>query len=699
MKLSARILSFVTAAAAAVFAMPLCAFAEEEEQDRLYHGTYLYLPNFERESIPEEYYYSDAFFAASGREKNDHLRTASFALVSTGFCSADRETMSSNAVDYLRKIGFSTEDIAIADMEEEPQANTLGSVISHKSTSHGEVIAVCTRGARYSKEWIGNFDCGSEGDIHGFTVASDMLTERIKDYEAQYDLKGAKLWLVGFSRSGAVCDLTGRYINTHPDEFGITEDDLYVYTFEAPRVSAEDTNYENIHNVISPIDMIPKFYPDAWGLYDCGVEEYLDPEIPLEDIKTMDLKSIAKGGTDADTDPVALDRFEDEFIELVASSTDREEFTVLGEHLGSLIAVMQDVINSGISTKDIRAYIKDTFSTWFMVKTGARLLGMMSEDINSSDYNRDVKALSNAVAEQLEDSDYEGIFTDEQMETIIDAVGPLTEFVVPVIINDYNGEITLSYLATLISCFGDIGSQHTSQVLYPLIRAQDSYFTEGVEITPGRAVFAGQEFDPSEAASGLSEHDYYSQQGFTDEDIEYILGGYDVSYDFIPGECKAFDELDKQSRALIEPYLEENGIDGEDVLMFSPGFERTRGFEEPETVKLDKKRRVTAKFDLEGADAGKLRIVCVNGTKAEELDGEFETDGESIVTARFEYGGEGSCFLISEAPPAENNSAVSAADKSEGESRTLLWTAVIGGTGLVIAAIVIVAVTRKKKAK
>ena len=87
MKLSARILSFVTAAAAAVFAMPLCAFAEEEDQDRLYHGTYLYLPNFERESIPEEYYYSDAFFAASGREKNDHLRTASFALVISGASS------------------------------------------------------------------------------------------------------------------------------------------------------------------------------------------------------------------------------------------------------------------------------------------------------------------------------------------------------------------------------------------------------------------------------------------------------------------------------------------------------------------------------------------------------------------------------------------------------------------------------------
>ena len=68
MKLRTRILSFVTAAAAAVFAMPLCAFAEEEEQDRLYHGTYLYLPSFTKESTPEEYYYSDAFFASSGKD-------------------------------------------------------------------------------------------------------------------------------------------------------------------------------------------------------------------------------------------------------------------------------------------------------------------------------------------------------------------------------------------------------------------------------------------------------------------------------------------------------------------------------------------------------------------------------------------------------------------------------------------------------
>lgn len=697
MKLRTRILSFVTAAAAAVFAMPLCAFAEEEEQDRLYHGTYLYLPSFTKESTPEEYYYSDAFFASSGKEKNDHLRTASFDLVTTGFCSSDRETKSSNAIDFLRKIGFSTEDIVINDMEEEPQANTLGSVISHKKTSHGEVIAVCTRGARYSKEWIGNFDCGSEGDIHGFTVASDMLIERIKDYEEQYDLKGAKLWLVGFSRSGGVCDLTGRYINTHLDEFGISEDDLYVYTFEAPRVSAEDTNFENIHNVISPIDIVPKFYPAVWGFYDCGVEELLEPEIPMESVKTIDLKSIAKGGSDADTDPVALDKFEDDFIEFVASSTDREEFSVLGEHMGGLIAVMQDVINGGVGMKELRSYIKDTFSTWFMVKTGARVLGMMSEDIGSKAYNKDVKALSNAVVEQLEESDYEGIFTDEQMETITAAVPPLLEFAIPVIINDYNGEITLSYLATLIYCAGDIGDQHMSQILFPQVRALDPYFTEGVEVAPGKATLAGQEFDLSEAPAGLTEHDYYSQQGFTDEDIEYILGGYDVSYDFIMGECKAFDELDETSKAMIEPYLEKEELEEADILMFTPSFERTRGFDEPETVKLDKKRAVTAQFDLEGADAGSLRIVCVNGEKTEELGGEFEAEGESGVTARFEYGGEGSCFLISEAPATVEKSDKKTAAKTEDKSNKVLWLAVIGGTGLVIAAVVIVVAAKRKK--
>ncbi len=699
MKLGARLTAFLMAAAAAFFAFPLGAFADSQngqngqngQQDRIYHGTYLYLPNFETQSVAEEYYYSDAFFAGSGKDKNEHLRTASFNLVTTGFCSADRETMSSNALDYLKKTGFSTEDVMINDMEQKPQADTLGSVISHKSTPYGEVIAVCTRGARYSLEWIGNFDCGTEGDIHGFATAADKLITRIKDYEQDHDLKGAKLWLVGFSRSGGVCDLAGKYINTHLDEFGISDDDLYVYTFEAPGVSSEKCGYENIHNVFSPADMVPRFYPADWGLSCSGTEEPLAPDIPLINLKTIDLRSLAKGGKDADADPVSLDEFEDRMISFLASCCEREDFAVVGEHLGKLIAVMQDVLNSGVSVTQISSYLKDTFTTWFMVKTGARLLGMMDSDIGSEDYEKDIKALSNSVEEQLEDSDYDGIFTEEQMQTLVDAVQPLLEFALPIIINDYNGEITLSYLGTLVSVGEEVGSQHMSQELFPLVRAQDSYYTEGVDIVPGRASIAGQEFT-YEKDSGEDEHSFYSQKGFTDEDIEYIMGGYDVSYDFVQGESVAFEDLDKESRALIEPYLKENGLEKADVLMFCPSFERTRGFDESEAVKLDKSRQVSAVFAADKNNKpGKARLVCINGTKTQEQSCEL-TAGENGLTAVFDYDGEGRYFLITQPADKTADSAQAAAQSDSGKTVKVIVLVTINLAAL--AAVVILVVRR-----
>ena len=60
------------------------------------------------------------------------------------------------------------------------------------------------------------------------------------------------------------------YINNNPEEFGVSADDLYVFAFEPPACSVDDTVYDNIHIVINKNDIVPFVCPASWGLHTNG---------------------------------------------------------------------------------------------------------------------------------------------------------------------------------------------------------------------------------------------------------------------------------------------------------------------------------------------------------------------------------------------------------------------------------------------
>lgn len=248
----------------AALCVSLFSCAASKPQSSTIRGTFRYMPSFAEESEEAVFYYSDEYFTQSGKIENRHLLSLSMDLaLSTfeirGFTFAEK---------LLWDMGFC--DIEAADMLEQPTKDTIGTVIARKTVGDHQLIAVAIRGEEYDAEWASNFLLGKSGNAKGFDEASAKVLQRLRDYIDQYRLTNNKIWVVGYSRAGAVADLAGVYLNRHLPEFSVTPDDLYIYTFEPPAASADDTVYENIYTVVNPNDIIPFFYPTGWGLHTNG---------------------------------------------------------------------------------------------------------------------------------------------------------------------------------------------------------------------------------------------------------------------------------------------------------------------------------------------------------------------------------------------------------------------------------------------
>ncbi len=211
-----------------------------------------------------EYYYDDDYFSESGKVYNEHLAAMSLNL-ELAVCEKRNTDVISNLFD---EIGFT--NVVTDELEDHPTQRTIGTAIASKKIGKTNVIAVAIRGDGYENEWASNVLVGKDGNALGFETASLKVVDRIRKYIKNNNLKNNKYWIVGYSRAGAVADLTGVYLNKHLNVFDTNTDDLYVYTFSAPAGSDENVVYDNIYNVININDIVPFTYPEAWGLYSNG---------------------------------------------------------------------------------------------------------------------------------------------------------------------------------------------------------------------------------------------------------------------------------------------------------------------------------------------------------------------------------------------------------------------------------------------
>ncbi len=228
----------------------------------------------ERDTVVD-YAYSDGYFEMDSTLYNPSLSTMSLCLELSSWASYETEVWAEktqNAKKLLEEIGF-TEFAQNDYWSDKPSIESVGVVAAHKELEGCTLIALPVRGGKYYNEWGSNVALGLEGEHTGFAEGRDHVIEFLEEYIISHDITGrVKIWLVGYSRGGAIANMVAGYLNTHglPNGATLAFNDLYCYAFEPPQGSLEemtgsDENHLNIHNIVNVNDIVTMVAPTDWG--------------------------------------------------------------------------------------------------------------------------------------------------------------------------------------------------------------------------------------------------------------------------------------------------------------------------------------------------------------------------------------------------------------------------------------------------
>lgn len=534
MKRAQSIFKTVTAlllAAVLVFtAFPVAAVTEDA---RLYKGSFR-MVSFDGESA-EDWYYSDSYFASSGKISNVHLRTMSAVLASAAMFHPEQERPEQEIGDLLTDIGFGDCEIDYKNMTV-TAPTTIGSVIAHKTVDGMPLILVAIRGNHYQQEWASNFLAGEEGDPEGFSDAAEKVLSRIKQYrEFAHISSRAKYWVTGYSRAGAVANLVGRTLNEEADSYGATADDLYVYTFEAPNCSADDTLYQNIHNIADCNDLVPCVFPSGWGLGLNGVKEFIGNKDDSIMAKSFDI--VAKDFT-TDVWMVKKSDFLRQLTTFLSDKISRELYVNLMQ--APMMALSEILFSkSDEEISEIMSFLDDTRQS-LLSDSGASMLILRT--LAAPESNRTIQSVTDFICKHLEKTRNSDVpLSDSEFETLKENVKPLVNLLMKLVTpelyytqKDENGKelkLPFYHLLTFSNHFSELLTPHYGSSVFALLKAEDSYYADGFTVSPGAAFYGGESVSAERAR----------EVGFTDSDIAFLQNGYDIS---LSSEIKQLEEND-----------------------------------------------------------------------------------------------------------------------------------------------------------
>ena len=250
--------------------------------------------------------YSDSYFDVPSPGVHPELRAVSYALALAGFENEadgypfDGSTPNLKLTTFLNQLGFS--DYWKHDTVSDEDGHSMGTTIARKILPNGQtLIVVAPRNYNYMTEWLSNFNVGASGDHAGFTESAEYIKDRLDEYIYVRHLSDYKIWMVGYSRGGAVVDLMAKMINENLSDYDMVADDFYVYTFGAPHASLTAPGYTNIHDVKDGNDLLLGYvFPERWGFHNTGTYEEIHPadlEIPTSVINIADLSNPATAAT------------------------------------------------------------------------------------------------------------------------------------------------------------------------------------------------------------------------------------------------------------------------------------------------------------------------------------------------------------------------------------------------------------------
>ena len=227
--------------------------------------------------------YSDSYFDAPSPGDHPEIRAVSYALGLAGFENeadgypSDSSTPNPKLQLFLEQLGFG--NFQKWDTESDEDGHSMGTTIARKTLPDGQtLIVVAPRNYNYMTEWLSNFNVGTSGDHAGFSESAGYIKDRLDEYIYTNHLSDYKIWMVGYSRGGAVVDLVAKKINENILDYDMKADDFYVYTFGAPRASLTEPGYTNIHDVKDGNDLLLGYvFPELWGFYNTGIYEEIHP--------------------------------------------------------------------------------------------------------------------------------------------------------------------------------------------------------------------------------------------------------------------------------------------------------------------------------------------------------------------------------------------------------------------------------------
>ena len=246
--------------------------------------------------VTAAFFYSDGFFAEDPCKYNPHLAAASMCMAMSGFYSneggtgrnADYSHKNKNSIQFLKDIGCSDIRTNIYNTIR-PLTDSIGLTLGSKKLASGKtLLAVSLRGANYEREWASNFTLGQasdhNGEGQGFAEAADLVVQEIQNYISSHlnsdNYGDIVFWVAGYSRGGAAANLTAKRLVDMCYSKGITNPQIFAYCLEAPQggaASAElpGANYNCIHNIINPDDLVPKLFPSYMAFKRYGVDHYI----------------------------------------------------------------------------------------------------------------------------------------------------------------------------------------------------------------------------------------------------------------------------------------------------------------------------------------------------------------------------------------------------------------------------------------
>ena len=253
------------------------------------------------------YFYSDGYFANAPEIYNPSLSTMSLALAISAFNAIQDDfdfTLPNGSYSNLFRhakvlfsdLGIKDNDIYINEsLDVRPTTDSIGMIMGAKEITldNGNYILlpIAVRGGDYESEWSSNVTLGTSGEAYGFSSSATKVVEQIENYinsNTSFDISAAlnegrvKFWVVGYSRGGAVANITAKRLT---DNYAKNGNYIYSYSFEAPMggVDSEEINeswtyngiYANLHNVINTGDLVPQIPPKQLGFKRYGVDHYM----------------------------------------------------------------------------------------------------------------------------------------------------------------------------------------------------------------------------------------------------------------------------------------------------------------------------------------------------------------------------------------------------------------------------------------